>query len=116
MENQNEKLGQESAFPTEPKQEVIGNESYTFTNEKGNTEVGYQNIFDKIPQNGMSKRFYAACTAMQGLLVNYKISIGIPNVNQNSMEDSLKREKQVIKDIITKSYELADELLKQENE
>ena len=115
MENQNEKLGQESVFPTEPKQEVIGNEFYTFTNEKGNTEIGYRNVFCEIAQDGMSKRFYAACTAMQGLLVNYKISIGIPNVNQNSMEDSLKREKQVIKDIITKSYELADELLKQEN-
>ena len=70
---------------------------------------------EDIYQSGMSKRFYAACAAMQGLLVNYKISIGIPNVNQNSMEDSLKREKQVIKDIITKSYELADELLKREN-
>ena len=100
MKNQNEKLGQESAFPTEPKQEVIGNESYTFTNEKGNTEIGYRNIFDKIPQNGMSKRFYAACAAMQGLCSN-------PHVIKCGELDLIP--------FIETAYKMADELLKQEN-
>lgn len=47
---------------------------------------------------GMSKRFYAACCAMQGLLAN-------PDVytNKNSV-------------IINSSFQLADELLKQERE
>ena len=96
MEN-DKKLGQEPAFPEQ-----------TWEYDGQNNVLNSQNP-------GMSKRFYAANIAMQGLLSNYKISIGIPNVNQNSMEDSLKREKQIIKDIITKSYEFADELLKQEN-
>ena len=63
---------------------------------------------------GMSKRFYAACAAMQGLLVNYKISIGIPNEKKNKKKKKKKREKQEKKDIKTKSYEIADDLLKQE--
>ena len=100
MENQNEKLGQEPAFPTEPKQEVIGNKSYTFTNEMGNTEIGYQNVFGKIVQDGMSKRFYASCAAMQGILAGIKTS-------KNIAPDA----ERIIKD----AYILADELLKQEN-
>jgi hypothetical protein len=70
-----EKLGQEPAFPFESK-------------EYGN--VG-------INETGMSKRFYAACAAMQGLLSNqsYFVSSAI----------------RVVED----SYKIADELLKQEN-
>ena len=48
---------------------------------------------------GMSKRFYAACAAMQGLLAN-------PDVRR---EVSMSL-------IILEAYELADELLKQENQ
>ena len=46
-------------------------------------------------QEGMSKRFYAACAAMQGLLAYY----GLAYSEQHAKE----------------SYKLADELLKQEN-
>jgi len=50
---------------------------------------------------GMTKRFYAACAAMQGLCaVNDKGTFG-------SMEE-------VYEKLITHSYKLADELLKQE--
>lgn len=48
---------------------------------------------------GMSKRFYAACMAMQGILANSHMSTGLSN------KDGL----------IRASYEIADELLKQEN-
>ncbi len=48
---------------------------------------------------GMSKRFYAACCAMQGVL-------SLPGNTSTT----------TIKDIVRASYELADELLKQENE
>jgi len=49
--------------------------------------------------NGMSKRFYAACAAMQGLLASGKYSEGF---GHNPI-------------LITKSFELADELLNKEN-
>ena len=77
MENE-KKLGQDPAFG-------FGYETKDFRN-------GYIAI---IPHkvDGMSKRFYAACIAMQALLTNY------PNYPE----------------IIKESYDLADELLKQEN-
>ena len=70
-----EKLGQEPAFPKD-----------SFTNQY---------------QIGMSKRFYAACAAMQGLCVG-KITYEI--------------KKGECVDIVEMSYLIADELLKQENE
>ena len=48
----------------------------------------------------ISKRFHAACCAMQGLLAN-------PSYNMNSLS---------VQSIVITSYELADELLKQEND
>ena len=48
----------------------------------------------------ISKRFHAACCAMQGLLAN-------PFYNMNSLS---------VQFIVITSYELADELLKQEND
>lgn len=51
---------------------------------------------------GMSKRFYAATNAMQGLL---------STKNSDEHFDRI-----LIKEIVTKSYEIADELLRQENE
>ena len=70
----NEKLGQEPAFPCEhfPQDSTV---------------------------EGMSKRFYAACAAMQGMLAN-------PNENLVHTVDS---------DIVRVAYKMADELLKQEN-
>ena len=72
MENQ--KLGQEPAFPNE------------------NTE------FCQDPYcYGMSKRFYAACAAMQGILSSSEITV--KNAN----------------DYAEMAFDFADELLKQEN-
>jgi len=79
MEKKN-KLGQEPAYP---------NKRYDIN---GAMDRQYK---------GMSKRFYAACAAMQGLTQRF---IGI----YSSDED--------IKGIVKQSYKLADELLRQENE
>ena len=49
---------------------------------------------------GMSKRFYAACAAMQGILAS-------PNADVQLLNDNQKAEY---------SFIMADELLKQENE
>lgn len=75
-----EKLGQESAFSN--------SETYNPNNMEAN------GMFSP----GMSKRFYAACAAMQGLysnpaMVNYEVE-----------------------EVIASAYAAADELLKQENE
>jgi hypothetical protein len=51
---------------------------------------------------GMSKRFYAACAAMQGIL--------------SGMTSTTNPEELNYYGIVNESYELADELLKQENE
>ena len=76
-----EKLGQEPAFP-------ISNENAAFAL-----------IKMRVDTTGMSKRFYAACAAMNGLIANSYIQW----TNATDI------------DLISKSYELADELLKQEN-
>ncbi len=63
-------------------------------------KLGQEPVFpttDKTNYYGMSKRFYAACCAMQGLLLNSATTYPW-------------------KTLCNMSYELADELLKQENE
>jgi len=79
------KLGQEPAFP-------ISAEKYE-------------------PNFGVSKRFYAACFAMQGIISN-------PNTAYQLLQrlgaDGDKKEADKL--VIEQSYILADELLKQENE
>lgn len=78
-----EKLGQEPAFPLP-------------------ADVGVNYYFNKVipdPANGMSKRFYAACVAMQGILANSQF-----RTDWGSSPEV----------IIEYSYELADELLRQE--
>lgn len=92
-----ERLGQEPAFPTKLNQ-VIGQTSYNFTDEKGNGQIAYHNNYADIVYQGMSKRFYAACTAMQGLLVNSH-----PVFVNAGMESLIKQ-----------AYYAADELLRQE--
>ena len=80
-----EKLGQEPAFAN-----------------------GSKNLFDENGiLNGMSKRFYAACDAMQGLIMNFPKE---RMVNDGYIANSDYPE------LIKEAYELADELLKQENE
>jgi len=71
------KLGQEPAFPEKYEYGDIGQ------------FIGYQ--------EGMSKRFYAACAAMQGILAS-------SGVKESTMES-----------IISDSYQLADQLLEQED-
>lgn len=68
-----EKLGQEPAFANN-----LNSESYI--------------------EDGMSKRFYAACAAMQGLLANETAKL---------LSDEA---------VAYNAYKLADQLLKQENE
>lgn len=75
MEN---KLGQESAFPSKS-----------------------QHYSEFVINKGISKRFYAACAAMQGLISNGSFNIYEP---ENPSQ------------IAHKAYELADELLELENE
>ena len=78
-EEMSEKLGQEPAFACE------------CMSSNGN---------DGHIQEGMSKRFYAACAAMQGMLSSGKFAEGVA---YNPAITEL-------------SYKIADELLKQENE
>ena len=82
----NKKLGQEPAYPIEK-------------------ELNYDN-YGILPEfeNGMSKRFYATCAAMQGLLTNEIY------MSYMAKEYREKTNKAVIED----AYEIADELLKQE--
>jgi len=56
-----------------------------------------QHYSEFVINKGMSKRFYAACAAVQGLLAN-------PELTDNSFEFTVEM-----------SYAIADELLKQEN-
>lgn len=62
-------------------------------------------------QQGMSKRFYAACAAMQGLLANEQIIIAISKRYPNP-----EQYQELRTFYATLSYEYADELLKQETE
>lgn len=83
-----DKLGQEPVFP------MVNSDRFPRL-------VKQNDIFlDKDYSNGMSKRFYAACCATQGLCAD-------PNIILSG--DSL------IVNVRT-AYEVADELLKQENE
>lgn len=58
---------------------------------------------------GMSKRFYAACAAMQGMLSNMQF------LEANAIT-ARKEQKKPDEYLIFTAYSLADELLKQENE
>ena len=84
-----EKLGQEPAYPEFVK------------------DSGGETLFI----SGMSKRFYAACAAMQAVLSNpetMKVFIDM----QRTDEIGIKKEEV----LISGCYAWADELLKQENE
>jgi hypothetical protein len=81
------KLGQEPAFPIEEMQKNV--------NDTGISEL--------IPHLGMSKRFYAACFAMQGIL------------STKSQYIMGNRDLPIPNEIAKYSLECADELLKQEN-
>ena len=84
-------------------------------NNKLEQEPAYPEIFYKYTPNGsypeimhhpgMSKRFYAACAAMQGLLSNSVFMSYMTQEYSNNTD----------KEVVRNAYELADELLKQEN-
>ena len=76
-----ERLGQEFAFP-------IVQERY---------DSNVSKFVMEVTNKGMSKRFYAACAAMQGMLANQSVT---------HIPDEI---------VIKTAYKLADELLKQEN-
>jgi len=66
-------------------------------------ESAFACVSNDYLQEGISKRFYAACFAMQGLLASGAINL----------KSFIKPDYNII---IKDSYKLADELLKQENE
>jgi len=88
----NEKLGQEPAFP---KSAYVSNE--------GSIDP---------PQEGMSKRFYAACVAMQGIISNSELRdcLLMDSKQPNLNPERISPEAYLVKN----AYEYADELLKQE--
>lgn len=66
-------------------------------------------------QEGLTKREYFAAMAMQGMLANINQSIGKPNVNEKSLEESLKRQNEFIEEVAAKSIQYSDALIKQLN-
>ena len=92
LENKN--LGQEPAFPYLDNKCVIGN-----------TPSG---------DFGMSKRFYAACAAMQGILSSNKE--GLYCDKQDAVPSIGLKERYTLntKHLVKLSYQIADEILKQE--
>ena len=83
--SEKQKLGQETAF---------GFSAYT------DPKAGNGQNLTHAKREGMSKRFYAACAAMQGMLANSDTC---------SWAHSAQ-------DVITLAYKFADELLNQENQ
>ena len=81
-----EKLGQEPAFGFGFKEEIP-----TPWSSLHSTQIVLKR------HEGMSKRFYAACAAMQGMLANQSV---------NQIPDEI---------VIKTAYKIADELLKQED-
>ena len=86
-----EKLGNSPAFPT---------------------DYGYQQDIGTVPDSGMSKRFYAACAAMQSVIQS---AMTTPDTLKALNEMSVLENKDIPEMIVKMSYEYADELLKQEN-
>ena len=90
--SEKQKLGKEPAFPMVNSEGLPGDLSIVNCN-PANSSVG------------MSKRFYAACAAMQGLLSNSFVNTVL---SQNPEVQNTE--------VVNKAYAIADELLKQENE
>ena len=97
MENK-EKLGQEPAFPIKHKELTPFGELESF-------------------KLGMSKRFYAACAAMQGLLSQHiKTEDMEPDCIEPVYQASYSSLDPNYYELVRDAYRIADELLKQENE
>lgn len=91
MENE-EKLGQEPAFAISAHSDIDDKPG------RGRANNSH------FSQRGMSKRFYAACAAMHGLLSNTNIGNWVSEDKQEQRRD-----------IVITAFSFADELLKQEN-
>jgi hypothetical protein len=98
MKINEEKLGQEPAFPAK-KLIVTGKEFSHYINDNGTKAAIFKDVIDEVKLEGMSKRFYAACAAMQGLLATGNHS------GSGTYNPFIGRI----------SFEIADELLKAEN-
>lgn len=94
-----EKLGRESAFPSKNYSISVPTDKFSY----GEQEFKMKDVL----QSGISKRFYAACIAMQGIISNSLIVESLSK-NKNTSETTLE--------IIKMAYECSDELLKQENQ
>ena len=68
--------------------------------------INLEEILNENVKLGMSKRFYAACVAMQGLIINFSDERKV-NGGFIAITDQVE--------LIKEAYEFADELLKQEN-
>ena len=66
-------------------------------------------------EHGMSKRFYAACAAMQGILSSHKE--GLYCNKQEGAQGLGIKEKQIlnVNRLVQLSYRIADEMVEQEN-
>lgn len=82
----------------------LKNES-AFPHERVTERTGDGAIKKWVNCNGMSKRFYAACAAMQGILAS-------PG-NEPKSEETFP---EYYRKLVKASYMLADELLKQEQD
>ena len=84
------------------------------SNEKQGSEPAFpnDNTMDCQPPYcyGMSKRFYAACTAMQGILSNSSLMESLSKIYP-TWKDAPKMKTH----LINLAYEYTDELLKHEN-
>lgn len=65
-----------------------------------------------VVEEGLTKREHFAAIALQGMLANINQSYGRPNVNDKSMEDAIKRQKQFIDDVALRAVEYSDALIK----
>jgi hypothetical protein len=73
-------------------------------------KLGQEPAFPVIDvSDGMSKRFYAACAAMQGIVSNN-------NLFEDCMKDAKQMNRSTEREIAIFAYSLVDELLKRENE
>lgn len=97
------KRGQEPAFPVEC--------SWDENGLKGKQTSNYSGF-----EMGMSKRFYAACKAMEGILSNPNLKHLRCDEYGDSTYPITLRYTFNKKKLINNSFEIADELLKQENE
>lgn len=95
------KLGQEPAFPT------------IVSFENGKMQESYQVGNCEAHFNGVSKRFYAACAAMQGILAGDSNTLTC--TTKDDVLSAHKTYSYNYSKIAKNAFKLADELLKQES-